>query len=195
MTRVLRLFVPVLLAGILSACAAGDGVVVTRSTPTTGDALAISSFRAASAAGPVLMEVVGSPVAAPQADVASAIAARMPTPPGRAPTRYTTDAAQAGNSSTRVVLLFGVPQAVNGGIACRLRGGGPPDAAANPSDRTTLEAALCNGSRAVRAARLRGPAVTGLDDPALDRLLWRAARELVPLRDREENPRCLHWPC
>lgn len=46
----------------------GDGVVVTRSTPTTSDALAISSFRAAAAKGPVLVRVFGSPVAGTASD-------------------------------------------------------------------------------------------------------------------------------
>lgn len=186
---------PVLVAGLLAACAGGDGVVVTRSTPTTGDALAISSFRAASAKGPVLVRVYGSPVAAPAEAVAPTIAARLPTPPGRAPTRYTTDASEAGNPSTRVVLLFGVPQAVDGAVACRMEDADLPAAAANPAGHTTLQAALCNGTNPTRAARLRAPLLTGLDDPALDALLWRAMHDLVPWRDREDDGRCLRWPC
>lgn len=169
-------------------------MVVTRSTPTTSDALAISSFRAAAAKGPVLVRVFGSPVAAPPATVAPAIAARLPTPAGRTPTRFTSDPTEAGSRSTRVVLLFGAPQAVDGAAACEMESAGLSEMIAPRADTTILQAALCNGVAPLRAARLRGPVVAGLDDPALDALLWRAMHELVPWRDREKTAPCRRWP-
>lgn len=160
--------IPVLLAGLLTACAGGNGVVVTRTTPTTGDALAISTFTAASAAGPVLLEVYGSPTDDPTEDVETAIVRLMPSPPGHAPVRYTTDPAAAGNPSTRIVLMFGVPQAVDGDDACRAREANLSASAADPGTRTSLQAALCNGADPGAGSQVAGSGGhgTGRSGPA-----------------------------
>lgn len=184
----------------LSACAglgAGPGgpVVVTRTAPTTQDALAISSWRYLAGRGPVLVEVHGSPTDTAPAAFAEGLARVLTPPPGRAPTGFTTDPAAAASDSLRLVFLFGVPTAVNGDIACRIQD--VQVNGANPSNGgTVMQAAFCSGTERITEARVTGPAVASPGDPMLREMLEAAMRNLVPLRDREEDdPGCIRMPC
>lgn len=193
----------------LSACAApGFGpeaaVTVTRTAPTTRDALAISVWQYMAARGPVLVEVRGTPAgllpaaATTPESVAEAVAFRLRAPRGRVPATFTTDPAAAGTDRQRIVLLFGVPLAVDGRVACRV-GSVEPGRADMAGERLVLEAALCSGDESITHVRVNGPPATSgaPDDPALRAALNAAMRHLVPWRDREKDDHdtCILPPC
>lgn len=179
-------------AGLILASCAPRGpdalVVVTRTAPTTQDALAKSSWGWLAARGPVLVQVFGSPTAQPSAAFAEDLAAVLRAPPYEAPAAFTTRPAAAGSTETRLVFAFGVPVAVDGAVLCRLGAPDGPLPGENPAEGgTVLHAAFCTGPERITEARVTGPAVADARDPAFVDMTRAALRALVPLRDREQD--------
>ncbi|MGB0697670.1 MAG: hypothetical protein ACPGOY_18610 [Rhodospirillaceae bacterium] len=146
---------------------------MTRSSPTTGDSLAMSTWRSASASGPVLLEIQGIG----SADEIQRITQIMPTPRGRPIARYTTDPDAAGTPNTRVVLAFGASQTQAEAAPCA-------GAVAASGSTGSVSATLCSGSKMVRAAFVSTPAGSAEN---LEDVLRAAINDLVPRRDRERG--------
>lgn len=136
--------------------------------------VARSAWDFAGAHGPVLTVIHGNPFAVGDDVFQRKILDELGRIPTVRVTRYTTDAAQAPQPKTRLVLLFDGPVAADGNAICA--GRVPPSA---PGDKLTLLMALCSDDRLLAEVRGHMARVEGPDNPLFSDLIGLSLRTLI----------------
>lgn len=158
------------LAAVTAACEDGPATVAgTWRSPATW-----STMVYASAKGPLLVQVHGEPFGLQPADFRSAVADAMSNQVIGRVVHFTADPEAAPHPQYRVVLAFDPPpgQAVEALCAGRVA------TAARSGERITVQAAFCDGERALASAQGWVAKVDGPADKRFRQLLGQVVRDL-----------------
>lgn len=158
------------LTALVSGC--GDGPATLAGTWRSPAAW--SSLVYATSAGPLLVEVHGSPFGEPAAEFRAAIAAAMTNKVFGRPTAFTADPQTAPQPRFRVVLAFNAPASTDARALCQ----GTVATAAAPGDRITVHGAFCDGTTLLASIQGWVAKVQGRDDKRFQQLIGQVTREL-----------------
>jgi hypothetical protein len=180
-----RILVAACLALVLTSCAGGNTVIVSR--VFYDPFYSTSFFRYAAREGTLPVQVFGNPFSAEPLDAQTAegIANTLVTPHWLPDTRFTTHPKQKPSEDVRVVLVFNpVHPAPGGSAACDK----PKSLALEPGGGPVrLQAAFCYGDEWLTEAFAEGPPVKGPDDPEFQRLINNLMFSLFPFRNPERK--------
>lgn len=160
------------LAALLGGCGDGPSTVPGEQR----NAATWSTFFAATASGPLLLEVHGNPFDLPMADLRGRVARAMAAAIPARPFAMTTDPQQAPLPKVRVVVAFGAPPGVNLSELCA---GRAPVAVRAEAGRVDLQAVFCEGGTPLSSVRGWVAKIDGPDDSRFARLLGQVMRDLA----------------
>lgn len=161
------------LAALLGGC--GDGP----STVPGGyrNAATWSTFFAATASGPLLLELHGNPFGGSAAELRARVGQAMSAALPARPFAMTADAQAAPLSKVRVVVALGAPPSLDAAELCA--GRVAVASARAEGGRVELLAAFCDGGALLSSVRGWVAKVDGPDDARFTRLLGQVMRELA----------------
>lgn len=160
----MRAFVALLALPLLAGCVTAQGSAPGGARHADRDVLAT-----AGGGGPILVEAARSPTGDDQT-AAAAIAMDASSSLRGVAAVFTADRSAVRRPETRLVALFDVPASVPTVKLCGADWRDLPRA--GEADRTRLNMAFCEGEQEHAGVILGGPALTGIDDPALSEMVW-----------------------
>jgi len=126
-----------------------------------------------------------------EAFAAAVVEALNRHPPSPQPTHFTLEPGESAREAYRAVLLFDAPPGVLPGAICRE----PPDVpVVETEDEVRVAAAFCRYRGALTRVTGEAYRISGVDDPAFDRLIGQIVLALFPRRDpseEDDDPRLL----
>lgn len=158
------------MAALVAGCGDGPATVA----GTWRSPAAWSSLVYATSAGPLLVEVHGSPFGEPAAAFRTAMAAAMTDRVFGRPTAFTADPQAAPHPRFRVVLAFNPPADSDPRALCQ----GQVATAAAAGDRITVQGAFCDGATLLASVQGWVARVQGRDDKRFVQLIGQLTREL-----------------
>ncbi|BAE49364.1 hypothetical protein [Paramagnetospirillum magneticum] len=161
------------LAALLGGC--GDGP----STVPGGyrSAATWSTFFAATASGPLLLEVHGNPFGGGKAELRDAVARAMSAAIPARPFTMTLDVQASASPKVRVVVVLGAPPSLDAAELCA--GKVATAALRSEGGRVEVLAAFCDGGALLASVRGWVGRVEAADDARFVRLLGQVMRELA----------------
>lgn len=174
-----------ILALVLTSCAGGNTIVVSR--VFYDPFYSTEFFRYAAREGTMPVQVYGNPFSAEPLSIQTTegIASTLFAPGWLPHTRFTSRPAPALTEDVRVVLVFNpVHPAPGGNAACDK----PASLALKPgSGPIRVQAAFCFGGEWLTEAFAEGPRARGPDDPEFQRLINQLMPSLFPIRNPERE--------
>lgn len=142
----------------------------------------------AAASGGILVEVVGNPFDAPQADLERTITSAMTGSHFGPPVNFVTTPPEDFRSPYRIVMVFDAAQAYGEAKLCREGRSIEPSGAVDQGDGegggggkvVKVYAGLCAGQGPLTGVNGRVGEVTGLDDPKFRQLISQLTTNLLP---------------
>ena len=178
-----KIFLILLVFAGASACSPGSVVLSPTSYYITYTPSVLNS---AAASGGMLVEVVGNPFDAPNADLDRAITGAMTGSHFGPPVNFVTTKPEGFTSPYRVVLVFDDTRNYTEAKLCKE---GTSIEPGSGGDRVKVHAALCAAKQPLTGVNGRVGEVTGPDDPKFRRLISQLTTNLLPPGnpDRREN--------
>lgn len=160
------------IAALVAGCGDGPSTVPGFRAPATW-----STFFAATAKGPLLLQVHGQPFGGSEAELRRKVAAVMQAAIPARPFSMTLDPAEAPQPKVRVVLALGAPANFDAAGLCS--GSVPVAGAPVGSGRLEVLAGLCDGGALLSSVRGWVARLDGPDDSRFVQLLGQVMRDLT----------------
>ena len=145
---------------------------------------------------PVLLRAVNSPYAGGDGAAASATAGHVTGAVPRSTVAFTAEPVEARYRQFQVVMAFDPTTAVSADAVCRAADSQPP--VSREGGVMTILAAFCLSGDSLGGVTVRGPAPSGLGDPAYREMVRPAVASLFPAVDTERGRQGLDalrlWP-